>query len=95
MSFFSLSPDGKYLYYLNDEAGNDAGHLVRRSEDGKVEDITPDLPLYASFHVFFSQAGNALGFTQAGRDGFLTYSINVDNDGNIDVCSLSKLIERR
>jgi dienelactone hydrolase len=83
MSFFSLSPDGQSIYYFKDEGGNDAGHIVRLSVQGKEEDVTPDLPPYAAFLVFTALAGNALGFTQAGREGYQTHYIRIGGAGQI------------
>src|SRR5690349_9190483 len=40
-----LSPDGRYVYYLDDEQGNEIGHYVRIPfAGGAPQDITPDLP---------------------------------------------------
>src|SRR6266508_4329398 len=42
-TFLNLSPDGKWLYYLKDEHGNEIGHYVRIPyEGGEPEDITTD-----------------------------------------------------
>src|ERR1700753_224902 len=42
-----LSPDGAYLYYLNDQGGDETGHIVCLPyEDGDPVDLTPHLPPY-------------------------------------------------
>src|SRR5262245_1514973 len=47
-----LSPDGRYVYYLQDASGNEIGHFVRVPfEGGEPEDITPDMPPYASWTI--------------------------------------------
>jgi len=73
-----LSPDGAYVYYLEDRKGDEFGHFVRVPfEGGLPEDITPDLPLYTSWSFNFSTIGNRLGLTAATNDGFDTYCIDM------------------
>lgn len=80
----SLSADGCYVYYLDDEKGNEVGHYVRVPfESGPAEDITPNLPLYSSFGVNHSQAGNRIGFMTAGRDGFQANVMDAAADGTL------------
>ena len=44
-----ISPDGRSVYYLQDEGGNEIGHWVRVPyEGGEPQDITPDMPPYSS-----------------------------------------------
>ncbi len=70
----SIAPDGRYVYYHDDEGGNEIGHYVRVPfEGGQSEDITPDLPAYASFSLHHSRSANALGFTAASKAGFQVY----------------------
>lgn len=75
-----ISPDGKYIYYLKDEGGNEIGHYVKVPfEGGNDEDISPNMPPYSSFVIFQSWAGNVLGFSAAGENGF---NIHIkSNDG--------------
>ena len=84
-AIYGISPDGRYLVYLKDEGGDDIGHFVRLPiEGGEPEDITPDTPPYASYAVFFSDAGNALGFTaQSEQLGFQTYIIQLLPNGEL------------
>ncbi|MGH2507627.1 MAG: TolB family protein, partial [Ktedonobacteraceae bacterium] len=45
----ALSPDGAFIYYLDDQKGNEVGHIVRIPfTGGPTEDITPHFPLYES-----------------------------------------------
>ena len=84
VSHGTLSPDGKYVYYHDDNKGNEVGHTVRVPfEGGTTEDITPDLPLYEVAGFSFSDAGNMLGFTTITEDGFDVYSIEVPNTSAI------------
>src|SRR5687768_17095236 len=47
-----LSPDGRHVYYLDDQGGNEVGHYVRLPLDGGlVADVTPDLPPYSTFGI--------------------------------------------
>src|SRR5579862_8156982 len=63
-----ISADGRYLYYHHDAQGNEIGHYQRVPfEGGDLEDLTPDLPAYASFFLGESHDGSTLGFTTAGE----------------------------
>ncbi len=78
MLFGIISPDGHYVYYLDDKQGNEIGHFVRVPfEGGEPQDITPDMPLYSSFSFTVSQASNLIGFTLADPDGFHLYLIDL------------------
>lgn len=82
--FAGLSPDGEYFYYLDDEQGNEIGHYVRVPfMGGAPEDITPNLPPYASFSINQSLNGRKLGFTSAGKSGFQFYLMDVDESGKL------------
>jgi dienelactone hydrolase len=71
--FGLLSPDGRYVYYLEDKNGNEMGHFVRIPWiGGEPEDITPDLPPYSAFGLSMSRTGNILGGTFADDNGFHT-----------------------
>ena len=66
-----ISPDGRYVYYMQDTGGNEIGHWVRIPyEGGKVQDITPDMPPYSSFALNISPAGNYIGSTIVNTGGF-------------------------
>jgi hypothetical protein len=59
-----ISPNGQHLYFLNDQGGNEQGHLTRVPfEGGELEDVTPNLPLYTLRGVGFSRNGNLLALT--------------------------------
>lgn len=77
-----ISGDGRYVYYLNDEQGNELGHYVRVPfEGGAAEDITPDMPPYASLSCSTNHTGSMLSFTTADSTGFHAHLINVGPDG--------------
>jgi dipeptidyl aminopeptidase/acylaminoacyl peptidase len=45
-----ISADGEWVYWLEDQAGNEHGHFVAVPwAGGEPIDVTPDLPAYASF----------------------------------------------
>ena len=78
-----ISADGESIYYLQDNSGDEIGHYVRVPfEGGAAEDITPDLPPYASHYQCESASGNALGFTAAGKDGFRILLYNNPPNGD-------------
>ncbi|MGB2695982.1 MAG: prolyl oligopeptidase family serine peptidase [Dehalococcoidia bacterium] len=80
----SLSPDGRFIYYLNDEQGNEIGHVVRVPfEGGEAEDVTPDMPPYALGGLAMSRDGRHLAFTEATREGFHTHLIELGAGGEI------------
>ena len=84
VSHGTISPDGKYVYYHDDNKGNEVGHTVRVPfEGGTTEDITPDLPLYEVAGFSFSDAGNIIGFTTITEDCFDVYSVEVPNTSAI------------
>ncbi len=78
-----LSPDGRYVYYLLDQGGNETGHYVRVPwEGGTPQDITPDMPPYSSiYRCAVSQAGNLFAFTPADAHGFPLYCLDLLPDG--------------
>jgi dipeptidyl aminopeptidase/acylaminoacyl peptidase len=81
-SFLTMSPDGHWVYYLDDKEGNEIGHYVRMpAQGGDLEDITPDLPLYSSWGFSISRSGNRIGLMTAYENGFHVYCMDVDKDG--------------
>lgn len=84
--FGGISPDGSTIYYHDDEQGNEIGHYVRFSferDANSAEDITPDMPPYASFSISQSLDGSRLGFLAAGPGGFEMFTMPLDADGTI------------
>jgi dipeptidyl aminopeptidase/acylaminoacyl peptidase len=79
-----LSPDGRFVYYLDDELGNELGHLVRVTfEGGGPEDVTPDLPPYSLGGIALSRDARRLAFTTATREGHQTFVADIAADGRI------------
>ncbi|MEM9955834.1 MAG: prolyl oligopeptidase family serine peptidase [Chloroflexota bacterium] len=76
--FGSISADGEWIYYLDDAEGNELGHFVRIPfAGGEFQDLTPDMPDYASWYITESHSGNLVGLTAAAREwGFRIYVIN-------------------
>ena len=88
--FGVLSPDGRYVYYLDDRQGDEIGHLVRvLYEGGQPEDITPDMPPYAVpfesgvFGLSISRQANMLGFSTATDDGSHLYCMELGPAGEL------------
>lgn len=83
-SFLSLSPDGGWVYYLDDKQGNEIGHYIRLPiAGGEAQDITPSLSLYSSFGFGISRSGNRIGFMAAYEDQFHIFCVDVENDGTL------------
>ncbi len=80
----AISPDGAFVYYLDDQKGNEQGHLVRVPvTGGPAEDITPHFPAYENAGHVFSRAGNCLGFLTITQEGFTLYSMPVTPGGSL------------
>jgi dipeptidyl aminopeptidase/acylaminoacyl peptidase len=78
----ALSPDGDYVYYLNDQQGDEIGHFVRLPyRGGATMDITPDLPPYVGLALDFSRDGSRLGFTAIVNGEYRIYTLTVGPDG--------------
>lgn len=77
-----ISADGGSIYYLEDEQGNELGHLVRVPfAGGEAHDITPELPPYTLRGFDVSQAGNRIAFNPVNEDGFQLYCIDLGPRG--------------
>jgi dipeptidyl aminopeptidase/acylaminoacyl peptidase len=86
--FGAIAPDGRYVYYLADQQGNEIGHWVRLPfEGGEPEDMTPDLPNYASWSWDFGRAGTIGGFVAADDEGFHLYVIELHTGGGTSVAN--------
>ena len=89
VTFGLLSPDGCFLYFMDDAKGNETGHYVRVPyEGGPTEDLTPNLPAYGASTtpfpqpaVAFSPSGNALTFRTNDADGFHLCRVGIAPDG--------------
>jgi dipeptidyl aminopeptidase/acylaminoacyl peptidase len=85
MLFGWISPDGRYVYYLDDALGNEIGHYVRvpfdSNSESAPEDVTPSLPLYASSGMAFSRSGDLLAFIAPDAEGFHVYALDLGPDG--------------
>ncbi|MDT8305028.1 MAG: prolyl oligopeptidase family serine peptidase [Anaerolineae bacterium] len=76
-----MATDGRAVYYLDDDQGNEIGHYVRVPfSGGSAEDVTPDLPPYSSWGFGVSRQANRIGFTTADAEGFHTYVVDADPD---------------
>jgi dipeptidyl aminopeptidase/acylaminoacyl peptidase len=84
--FGSISPDGRHVYYFDDEAGNEIGHWVRITyEGGTPQSIAPNLAPYSTVFLGFSQDGRMLGFTAATSDGFEMIVVELGPAGELGV----------
>ena len=65
-----ISPDGRSVFALDDEGGNEVGHWTRRPiEGGAVLDLTPDLPPYSSWVIAASDASDLVAIGVSDDDG--------------------------
>jgi len=92
VTFGLLSPDGRFVYFMDDAKGNESGHYVRVPyEGGPREDVTPGMPDYGASTtpfpqpaVAFSPSGNAITF-RTNNDGFHLYRVGIVPDGTLGV----------
>jgi Tol biopolymer transport system component len=81
---YSLSPDGKWIYLMQDNHGNDIGHFIRLPiEGGDPEDLTPELSPFISYEIQVSGSGNSVGFTISDQEGFHTWIIGFQTNGQL------------
>ena len=84
IQYGEISGDGRYIYYLDDEQGNELGHFVRVPfENGEARDITPEWPPYSTLGYLSSGSGSHFGFVRCDDDGFRTYSMETKANGEI------------
>lgn len=86
VGFGGISPDGRWVYYHQDEQGNEIGHYVRVPFDAPQtppQVITPQLTPYASFFFSESRHGRVIGFTVAGAEGFRYYTLHRGDDDRL------------
>lgn len=80
----ALSPDGRFVYFHDDQMGNELGHVVRVPwEGGDKVDITPDMPAYSFGGIELSLDGSRIALLTATREGFIAYTAPLDADANI------------
>lgn len=79
----TISPDGRYIYYMNDRMGNETGHIVRVPFDGgggRVLDMTPSLPDYTLVEPSVDDTSSHMGITIPRPEGFDSYVVAMDGD---------------
>jgi dienelactone hydrolase len=80
----ALAPDGRFVYYHEDTAGNELGHFVRVPFDGGTpETLTPGRPPYPVFTLGMSGAGTRLGFVTASNGTFHVDVIEIGREGKL------------
>jgi dipeptidyl aminopeptidase/acylaminoacyl peptidase len=83
-AFGAISPEGRWVYYLQDRDGDEIGHFVRIPfAGGPPEDVTPDLPVYASWNIASALDGSRLAIVAASDDGFHLYAVDLNPDGQL------------
>jgi dienelactone hydrolase len=79
-----ISPDGQWVYFLDDKKGNELGHFVRMPFlGGDLQDLTPDLPYYSSCGFSISRSGNRIGLMAVHDNCFHIYCIDVEKEGTL------------
>lgn len=81
--FGSISPNGEYIFYLNDLSGGEYGHFMHTPfAGGRAIDITPSLPQYYSYEVSVNNTGNLLCFSASIENKNKVYLVSFDSKGN-------------
>lgn len=78
----ALSADGATIYYLKDEQGNGIGRYMRLPfSGGPAHDLTPELPVYASYYIGESVSGRFYGFMTYNQYGAQIYVVDAQRGG--------------
>ena len=86
LQYPEISGDGRYIYYMDDDQGNEIGHFVRVPfENGEAQDLTPEWLPYSSLEYLTSASGSHFGFVRGDDDGFRVYSIETNVIGEIGI----------
>lgn len=78
-----LSGDGRFIYYLHDEDGDEMGRFVRVPfTGGKPQELTPELPPYFA-DPYLSPTGTMLGFLVGEPEGVDLYVVPLGPNDNV------------
>lgn len=78
-----ISGDGRFVYYLHDDDGDEVGHFVRVPfEGGEPQALTPNLPSYLA-DPFLNPTGTMLGFLVGTSEGVNLYIVPLGPDDDI------------
>ena len=79
-----LSPDGRWVTWLEDTKGNEIGHwVVIPSAGGAPIDLSPGLAPYASEQIVFSRRGGRIAFITASDDRLAVRVAVIADDGRL------------
>jgi dienelactone hydrolase len=79
-----ISPNAQHIYFLDDQGGNELGHLTRVPfEGGDFEDVTPNLPYYTLRGVGFSRNCKMLAFNAVNANGFQLHVMSLGEHGEL------------
>lgn len=77
-----LAPDARFVYYLQDQDGNELGHWVRVPfEGGPPENVTPDMPPYASWSLSLAANNSRAALVTADEAGFHLFALDLGAGG--------------
>jgi acetyl esterase/lipase len=83
-TFGYLAPDGRHVYYLRDDRGNEIGKYFRVPYDGGLaEDVSPDLPPFSPLSFGLSLDGRVVGFSTASHGDYTVYLLDLGPDGSL------------
>lgn len=77
-----IAPDGSFVYYFDDQSGNELGHWVRVPfGGGPAEDLTPAMPPYASWSLTLASSGSRAALVAADGAGFHLHALDLGPGG--------------
>lgn len=92
----AIAANGQYIYYLDDQQGNELGHYVRVPfTGGEPEDLTPDLPPFFAIGISDGSDSTTLKLQIRIEKDEQTYLINQDSAGKLSQPRPTKVINSR
>lgn len=91
--FGNISPDGRNIYYLDDDQGNETGHFVRVPFEGngkEPQDLTPTLQPYSTLSCSIDDTSSHFGLTVPNPDGFDSFVVGLFGDSIQEPCKISR-----
>jgi dipeptidyl aminopeptidase/acylaminoacyl peptidase len=80
-----LTPDGRWVAWLDDQAGNEIGRWVAiPATGGEPVDLTPGLAAYASEDVAYARFGGRFACITASDDRYVVRVATLHDDGTVD-----------
>ncbi|MCP5010532.1 MAG: hypothetical protein GY942_11170, partial [Aestuariibacter sp.] len=91
--FGEIDPQGAYVYYLDDQKGDELGHIVRVPfAGGEPQDLTSDFPPYSDRGMAIDYENQHLVLCLTNENGFHLYGLDLEDNG--DTISTLRLLQQ-